>query len=193
VRDFPLAMDAITASITSTATTATVSAGTQFNASGNQIIEIDYEAFLLKSVSTNTLTVTRAYAGSTAATHASGATVLIQPAFMAVEIIDALNATKDECFPLIYKPVLDTSLSGDGTTYEFTVPNMPSTYGGDSIPIPWLSGSNSRRTGPWTTALSPTGRSVAEPHRRSASSHLSPIGDDSYSRLRPVPRLECFD
>ena len=139
VRDFPLAQDALAASITSVATTATVSSGPQFNQSGNQVIEIDYEAFLLKSVSTNTLTVSRAFAGSAAATHASGAAVLIQPAFMAVEIIDALNATKDECFPLIYKPVLDASLTGDGTTYEFTVPNMPSTYGGDSIPIPWLS------------------------------------------------------
>jgi hypothetical protein len=133
------------------------------------------------------LTVTRAYAGSTAATHASGATVLIQPAFMAVEIIDALNATKDECFPLIYKPVLDTSLSGDGTTYEFTVPNMPSTYGGDSIPIPWLSRIELKENGAWTTALSPTGRSVAAPHRRSASSPR-PDRDASHSRLRPRSR-----
>jgi hypothetical protein len=139
VRDFPLGQDSLTASITSVATTATVNTGTQFNQSGNQIVEIDYEAFLLKSVSSNTLTVSRAFAGSTAATHASGAAVLINPAFMSVEIIDALNATKDECFPLIYRPVLDLSLSGDGTTYEFTVPNMPNTYGGDSIPIPWIS------------------------------------------------------
>lgn len=147
VRDFPLSLDALTASITSVATTATVSAGTQFNQSGNQIIEIDYEAFLLKSVSTNTLTVLRGYAGSTPATHASGAAVLIQPAFMSVEIIDSLNATKDECFPLIYKPVLDTSLNGDGTTYEFAVPNMPGTYGGDTIPIPWLSKIELKETG----------------------------------------------
>ena len=139
VRDFPTSLDALSASITSAATTATVSTGTQFNSAGNQIIEIDYEAFLLKSVSTNTLTVTRGYAGSTPATHASGATVLIAPAFMSVEIIDALNATKDEMFPLVYKPVLDTSLSGDGNTYEFTVPNMPNSYGGDTIPIQFLS------------------------------------------------------
>ena len=60
MRDFPVAQDALSASITSVATTATVSSGPQFNQSGNQIVGIDYEAFLLKSVSANTLTVTTA-------------------------------------------------------------------------------------------------------------------------------------
>jgi hypothetical protein len=129
MRDYPVAQDALSASITSFATSATVSTGTQFNQTGNQVIEIDYEAILLKSVSANTLTVTRGYAGSTAATHASGATVLIRPAFLAVEIIDAINSTKDEMYPLVYKTAQDIWLTADGTTYEFTVPSI------DSVPM----------------------------------------------------------
>lgn len=129
MRDFPLAQDTLSASITAAATTATVSTGAQFNQTGNQVIEIDYEALLLKSVSTNTLTFTRGYAGSTAATHAAAATVMIRPAFLTVEIIDALNSTKDEMYPLVYKTAQDTSLTADGVTYEFTVPNI------DSVPM----------------------------------------------------------
>lgn len=129
MRDFPVAQDTLSASLAASATTATVVNGAQFPATGNQVIEIDYEAILLKSVATNTLTVTRGYAGSTAASHTAASTVLIKPAFLTVEIIDALNSTKDEMYPLVYKTVQDTSLTADGVTYEFTIPNL------DSVPM----------------------------------------------------------
>jgi hypothetical protein len=135
VRDYPIAQDALTGSINASVTTVPVGVGASFNPNGNQLIEIDYETLLVKSVSTNNLTTVRGFGGSIAASHASAAPVLINPAFLTVEIIDAINAAKDECFPLLYKPVLDTSLSADGLTYEYTVPNMPA----GSPPIPYLS------------------------------------------------------
>lgn len=137
LRDYPFPADALTASLSSSITTIPVGAGTQFAA--NTVFEVDYEAFLTVSVSTNNLTVRRPWAGSTAATHASAAPVLIRPAFLSIEIIDALNAAKDEMYPYVYRPVNDTSLLPNSITWEFTVPNMPGTYGGDTIPIPFIS------------------------------------------------------
>jgi len=51
-----------------------VADGTQFATS--QVIQIESEQMLIGSISTNTLTVTRGYAGTTAATHATGLPVL---------------------------------------------------------------------------------------------------------------------
>ena len=65
----------------------------------------------------------RAYAGSTAASHASAARVLLRPRFLTTEIIDSLNAGLDATFPLLYKEVLDTSLAGVDQTYEYTIPS----------------------------------------------------------------------
>lgn len=138
MRDYPVAQDTLSASLTNSATTATVANGAQFNQSGNQVLEVDFESLLLKSVATNVLTFVRGFAGSTALSHAASSTVLINPGFYSAEIIDALNAAKDEMYPLIYKPLIDTSLTGDGITYEFTVPNMTGTYGGDTIVMPYL-------------------------------------------------------
>jgi hypothetical protein len=151
LRDYPFPADALTASITSVDHDG--SGRRRHAVRANALIEVDYEDMLVVSVSTNNLTVRRGWAGSTAATHASAAAVLVRPAFLAVEIIDALNAAKDEMFPYIYKPVLDTSLSADAVTYEFTVPNMPGTYGGDSIPIPYISKVELKVTG--STAYRP--------------------------------------
>lgn len=132
LRDWPDA-DALSASVTSSATTITVSNGALFTA--NWPIEVDQELMLIRSVSSNTLTVKRGARGSTAASHAASAAVLNKPHWSTVEILDALNAGLDAAFPLLYKPVLDTSLTILNDTYEYTVPNMPST----STPIPYLS------------------------------------------------------
>lgn len=131
MRDYPAPVDITSASLSSSVTTVPVSDGTQFAA--GWAIEIGYETMLVRSVSSNNLTVLRGYAGSTAASYATSQTVMIRPAFYTVEVIDALNAAKDEMFPLVYKPVLDTSLTSDGATYEFTVPNL------DSTPMPYVS------------------------------------------------------
>ena len=116
--------DALTASITSVTTTVTVADSSIYSV--NWPVEIDYEAMIVRAKpSGTTLTVKRAAYGSTAATHANAAACLIRPSYFTVEIIDALNACIDASFPLLYKPVLDTSLTGIADTYEYTVPFMP--------------------------------------------------------------------
>lgn len=134
LRDYPAPVDTLSASITSSATTLTISDTTQLVA--NTTVEIDYETILVRSISNaTTATVMRGWAGSTSASHATSSTVLIRAGYLSAEIIDAINSAKDECWPYIYLPVLDTSLTGAANTYEFTVPNMPST----TTPIPAIS------------------------------------------------------
>lgn len=137
MRDYPAPADATTASLSNSVTTVPVGDGTQFKA--RRVIEVDYELMLVSSVSSNNLTVRRGWAGSTAASHGTSSTVLIRPGFFSVEIIDALNGAKDEMYPYVYKPVNDTSLTANSVTYEFTVPNMPGTYGGDTVVMPFIS------------------------------------------------------
>lgn len=137
VRDYP-DLDQATVSLSSFGTTVTVADTSMY--SPRWPIEIDTETLLVTSLaSTTTLTVRRGMYGSVAAAHAVSASVLIRPAFYTVEVLDAINQAKDDAYPLVYKPVLDTTLTGDGSTYEFTVPNMPGTYSGDTIVIPYLS------------------------------------------------------
>lgn len=103
-------------------------------------IEIDQETMIIRALAdATTLTVVRGAYGSTAATHSNGSSVLIRPAFFGVEILDALNEGIQAAYPLIYKPVLDTSLTILGNVWEYTLPNMPGTYNGDSIQIPIVS------------------------------------------------------
>lgn len=100
-------------------------------------IEVDQETMIIRALpSGTTLTVERGAFGSTAATHSSGAPVLIRPAFYGVEILDALNEGIQACYPLIYKRVVDTSVTIAANTWEYTIPNMPGTYNGDTIQIP---------------------------------------------------------
>lgn len=68
-----LSQSTLSASATSGATTISVSDGTQFLA--GEIIRIDSEELQITGISSNTLTVTRAFNGTTAASHTSGATV----------------------------------------------------------------------------------------------------------------------
>ncbi len=138
MRDWPAPTDSLTASITSSATTLTVADTTRFIANG--VMEVDYELLLVQSISNaTTLTVARGWAGSTAVSHATSASTLIRPGYFSVEIVDAINAAQSECYPYIYRPVIDASLTGAALKYEFTVPNMPGTYGGDTIVMPFVS------------------------------------------------------
>lgn len=136
VRDWP-ERDTMTASISSSGTTFTVTDvdsvdGPRYFEGG--VIEIENELLRVTSINTgtNTLTVMRGLMGSTAATHASGSTILFNPAFSAVAILDLLNDGLDALWPYFYQQVLDTSLNATSGTYEYTVP----TVSGLSIPIP---------------------------------------------------------
>lgn len=131
LRDWP-AIDVLTAAVTDTTTKSfTVADATIYPA--NTVVQIDAEAFRVKSgASTTVTTYNRGDRGTTAATHLNGATVLIRPGFLDAEILDAINAGIDSCFPYIYKEILDSSLTVATNTYEYTVPNLPTT----STPIP---------------------------------------------------------
>jgi hypothetical protein len=132
VGDWP-DQDVTTASISSSSATLTVADSSIYGT--NWIIQVDQEAMRVKALpSATTLTVMRGIQGSTAASHATAATVLVRPAWTDQEYLDAVNAAIDATFPFYYQPVTDTSLTSDGATYEFAVPNMPNT----SVPIPFL-------------------------------------------------------
>jgi hypothetical protein len=137
LNDWPAA-DALTASVTSVATTLSVIDATVF--AKNFRVEVDQEVMYVTTTGTGTaVPVRRADVGTTATTHASGAVTLLRPSFYAIDLITAINSAIDETFPLIYKPVLDTTLTTAADTYEYTVPNMPGTYDGGTIPIPYIS------------------------------------------------------
>lgn len=133
LRDWP-DYDAITASVSNAAVTLAVADSTLYTPRWE--VELDSELMFVRALPGGTsLTVKRGAKGSTAASHASGAAVLIRPRFYAVEMIDALNAGVNAAFPKIYKPVIDTSVATAESTYEFTIPNMP----GTTTPIQRLS------------------------------------------------------
>lgn len=122
MQDYPVPASALTISLGTNDTSFTVSDTTLLRP--NWTVEVDYETLLIRTLPSSTVaTVLRGWKDSTAVSHANSSTVLIHAGFSATEIIDALNAAKDEMYPYIYKPVLDTSLTADGTTYEFTVPS----------------------------------------------------------------------
>lgn len=134
MRDYPAPVDTLSASISSSVTSLTIADTSQLVA--NTWVEIDYETLLVRSISTGTtFTVLRGWFGSTAVSHATSSTVLLRAGYTSQEIIDALNAAKDEMFPYVFQPVLDTSLTGAANVYEFTVPNLTS----PSTPIPAIS------------------------------------------------------
>lgn len=132
-------LDSLTAAMSdTTSTTVTVADTTMYNV--RWPIEVDQETMVVRSITNSTtMVVERGAYGSTAATHSNGASILVRPSFFGIEILDALNEGIQACYPLIYKPVIDTSLSIAANTWEYTVPNMPGTYNGATIPIPRIS------------------------------------------------------
>jgi hypothetical protein len=131
IRDWPQ-IDVLTAAITDTTTKSFAVADATIY-TPNTIVQVDQEAFRVKTgASTTVTTYNRGDRGTTAATHANGALVSIRPNFLDQEILDAINSGIDACFPYIYKEVLDSSLTVVTNQYEYTVPNLP----GTSTPIP---------------------------------------------------------
>lgn len=130
--------DVLTAALTDTTGTTVTVADTTIYAP-RWFIEIDYETMVVRAKPTGTtLTVARGANGSTAATHSNGTAVLIRPAFTSQEILEALNQSLAEMYPLVYKPFYDTTITTTDSTYEYTIPNAPDTYEGNSWPMPWL-------------------------------------------------------
>lgn len=135
VRDYP-DYDTITAALTDTTGTTVTVADTTLYAK-RWPIEVDYETMQIRSITNaTTMVVERGAFGSTAATHLNGTKILMRPAFYAAEILDALNQSLQATWPFFYVPVLDTSITTTDSTYEYTVPNMPGTFNGNTIQIP---------------------------------------------------------
>lgn len=126
VGDYPT-LDTLGASVSSTATVLSVSQNpTSDLYVKNRLIQVDSEIILVKTTATaaSTMTVARAQLGSTAASHASGANVMVHPRYLDQDILDALNQALALTFPLIYKPVLDTtSWTPDSTKQQFQIPS----------------------------------------------------------------------
>jgi hypothetical protein len=133
LRDFPVE-DSISASVSSSAGTLS----TNYDATvytKNMLIEIESELMRVVSDGSGTsVTVNRGVRGSTAASHASGSSILRAPAFYAVEILDALNEGIQATYPLLYKPFTNEYTGIAADTYEYQVPTMTS----PAVPIPHI-------------------------------------------------------
>jgi hypothetical protein len=142
VGDWP-DLDVTTASLSNSVTTATVADTSIYGV--NWLIQLDQEVLRVKTApsSGTSLTVARGMQGTTAASHANSTSVLLRPAYTDQQILDSLNAGIDATFPYFYQPVQDTSLLPNGTTYEFTVPNLTS----PSQPIPFITRIDLKVTG----------------------------------------------
>lgn len=131
MRDDP-DLDQLTASCTSAASTLTVADTTKY-AIGERI-EVDYETIIVRALTNaTTLTVTRGTRGSTASTHVNSSSVLKSPSFTFSDYVDALNMAIDATFPLLYKEVVDETLTTSSGTYEYTIPSL------DGTAIPYIS------------------------------------------------------
>lgn len=131
MRDTP-DLDTITASVTSNATSILVGDTTKYSVS--QKVELDYETMIVRALTNSTtLSVARGMFGSTAATHASGASVYKSPAYHVADYIDAINMALDATFPQLYKEVVDESITTSSNTFEYAVPSL------DGTPIPYIS------------------------------------------------------
>lgn len=133
VRDWP-DLDDLTASISSSGTTVTVADSSRYVA--NQLLEVENETMVIRSIPTaTTLTVKRGSHGSTAASHANSTAVLMNPRFRAIDVLDALNAGQQACWPWVYQPVTNTTLTTTANTYEYSVPSVGT---GQSQAIPYI-------------------------------------------------------
>lgn len=135
--------DATTASLATNAASISV-ADTSLYAPG-WLIQVDTEAYQVKALTSPTaLSVRPAVRGTTTATHASGATILVRPHFLDIEYLDGINGAIEAAFPWIYQPVVDESLTAVATTYEYTIPNV------NSMPIPYISSVEFKESGDLT-------------------------------------------
>ncbi len=130
--DYP-ALATLTSSSTTTATAVAVDTPNNFQV-GKSIV-IDQEMLYVTAVngttSGSTLTVVRAWAGSTAQTHASAAPVLINPQFSPAVILDALNEGLRQLWPYWFKWVKDETLVTTG--YLQADYDMPAAFGESGI------------------------------------------------------------
>lgn len=114
--------DVLTSAPGSTDSFITVADGTLYTQGWT--IQIDSEALYVTSNGNGTtVPVLRGQRGTTGASHASGASILVRPHFLDIEYLDALNSGINATFPLLYHAINDTSITTSPTVYEYTIPN----------------------------------------------------------------------
>lgn len=140
-------LNRLNGSITSGATTLIYEFATFGGLTAGATIEIDLELMYVWSVNTSTLTVTvqRGFAGTTAASHSSGAVITVNPKFPQFSILTALNQEiTDLSSPTngLYRVVNTDLTSVSGVTgYDFSVSNYIDIheihYEADSAMLAW--------------------------------------------------------
>ena len=85
---------------------------------GGAIIEVNQELMLVTNIvsSTRTLTVSRGYSGTTAATHADKTNIFINPTFPRKSVFDAVSDNISRLYPSLYN-VTTTNVVAN-TTYQ---------------------------------------------------------------------------
>ena len=85
---------------------------------GGAIIEINQELMLVTNIvsSTRTLTVSRAYSGTTAASHGDKTNIFINPTFPRKSVFDAVSANISRLYPSLYNVTTTNVVSN--TTYQ---------------------------------------------------------------------------
>jgi hypothetical protein len=131
VNDWP-PVESLSASLSAGASTVTVVTDATTRYATNWRVEIDAETMWVTAVAATQLTVVRAALGSTATTHAAGATILNNPRFSWVDIVDCLNDGINNLWPFFYQDVVDETITPDGAAYEFNIPAV-SSVGGEPI------------------------------------------------------------
>ena len=84
--------------VNASASTVSLAAGqTLGSIQAGAVLQVDYELMLVEGAAATTgINVVRGYYGSTAASHATGALMTVNPRFTAVDIIKAVNETIDD-------------------------------------------------------------------------------------------------
>ena len=97
--------------------------GTKFKI--NDVIKIDSEQMLITSISTNTLTVTRAYDSTSATTHLNNAGITV-----VVDSAETVSVPKN--MKRVFKVLPDDVTSTLSTGWSLSVGNLADTYNGDT-------------------------------------------------------------
>lgn len=95
-----------------------VADGTLYSVGGTiEFQDTSGEQCLITSIATDTLTVSRGYNGTTAATHTNGTSMALNPLVQYIQITDAVTASIRGLWPYVYQEVNDTVTPVTGTKW----------------------------------------------------------------------------
>lgn len=89
-------IDVLAAAVADTTTTMLTVTDSNAGVVAGAVLEVDTELMVVRSAALPTVTVLRGRFGSTAATHASGAVVTVNPAFSRFQVLEEINNELDD-------------------------------------------------------------------------------------------------